>query len=330
MPKYLFFLVLGLTAVLILLLLKRLRGAVGRADRAAAHDRLDPRRTLAAGAALILLTNAVALSGVFINRSGEPESRLMLSERELSLPYRRLPPGGEQRPGADADLARARCGRGFRLRTTATNYGGQPAWLDAAHLATLGFDTIAPANATQEARERLARQLPRQVLLVLETRRTGVAAGRRPRTGKRCPPEHAAAAAANPGSEAFAKQAEAGRNARARGKPRQPPVRHRRRPRRAAAAFSRYPDRGRYLILRGTVRPTLRRHDRQSSTRRLYQRGRHHHINVPFALRPVLEPLRNAPQPLPDASTPRYEVQLTVGQRLEPWIETLTTPAAKP
>ena len=38
-------------------------------------------RTLAAGAALILLTNAVALSGVFINRSGEPESRLMLSER---------------------------------------------------------------------------------------------------------------------------------------------------------------------------------------------------------------------------------------------------------
>lgn len=33
MPKYLFFLVLGLTAVLILLLLKRLRGAVGRADR---------------------------------------------------------------------------------------------------------------------------------------------------------------------------------------------------------------------------------------------------------------------------------------------------------
>ncbi|HPU80578.1 DUF4824 family protein, partial [Accumulibacter sp.] len=45
-------------------------------------------RTLAAGAALILLTNIVALSGVIINRTGEPESRLMLSARELSLPYR--------------------------------------------------------------------------------------------------------------------------------------------------------------------------------------------------------------------------------------------------
>lgn len=44
---------------------------------------LKPRHGLLAGLALILLSNAVALGGVWYNRQGEPESRLQLSEREL-------------------------------------------------------------------------------------------------------------------------------------------------------------------------------------------------------------------------------------------------------
>jgi hypothetical protein len=44
---------------------------------------LKPRHGLLAGLALILLSNAVALAGVWYNRQGEPESRLLLSEREL-------------------------------------------------------------------------------------------------------------------------------------------------------------------------------------------------------------------------------------------------------
>ncbi|MBK8577033.1 MAG: DUF4824 family protein [Candidatus Accumulibacter sp.] len=283
-------------------------------------------RTLAAGAALILLTNAVALSGVFINRSGEPESRLMLSERELSLPYRGY------RQAENSGLALTLTWRVLDADEEgsdygSSNYGVQPTWLDAAHLATLGFETSA-GNATQEARERLARQLPRQVLVVFEN--AGPAwrqAVERARAGAA---RQAAAAAANPGSEAFAKQARAGQERVALEENHFSRLFAIDAGRDAATLRSRYPDRSRYLILRGTIRPTLRRHDRQ------YQLGGYisgvaiTHINVPFALRPLLEPLRNAPQPLPDASTPRYEVQLTVGQRLEPWIETLTTPAAKP
>jgi hypothetical protein len=45
------------------------------------------RHTLIAGLALILLTNAVALLGVYQNRSGEPESMLTLTQRELQQPY---------------------------------------------------------------------------------------------------------------------------------------------------------------------------------------------------------------------------------------------------
>ncbi|MGH8649482.1 MAG: DUF4824 family protein, partial [Burkholderiales bacterium] len=43
-------------------------------------------RTLAAGIVLIALTNAIALGGVAWNRSGEPESVLKLTQRELSQP----------------------------------------------------------------------------------------------------------------------------------------------------------------------------------------------------------------------------------------------------
>jgi hypothetical protein len=45
------------------------------------------KRTFWLGAGLIVLSNAVALGGVFYNRSGEPDSVLRLSERELSMAY---------------------------------------------------------------------------------------------------------------------------------------------------------------------------------------------------------------------------------------------------
>lgn len=46
------------------------------------------QRTFWLGAGLIVLTNAVALGGVFYNRSGAPVSVLTLSERELTVAYR--------------------------------------------------------------------------------------------------------------------------------------------------------------------------------------------------------------------------------------------------
>jgi hypothetical protein len=129
-----------------------------------------------------------------------------------------------------------------------------------------------------------------------------VAAGGHPRTGKRRPPEPAVKPRRH-ASRLFV--IDAGLD--------------------ADALRRRYPDRSRHLIVRGSVRPAERGQD-----------GDHHlaghvsqiaiaQVNVPFALRPVLEPLRNASRPAPDQQTPRYEVQLAIGQRLEPWIERLTT-----
>jgi hypothetical protein len=48
------------------------------------------KRTFWLGAGLIVLSNALALGGVYYNRSGEPDSVLRLSERELAVAYSRI------------------------------------------------------------------------------------------------------------------------------------------------------------------------------------------------------------------------------------------------
>jgi len=165
--------------------------------------------------------------------------------------------------------------------------------------------------------------LPRQVLLVLELK--GPAWQQAVIRARENAARQTAAAAANPGSEQFAKQAEAGRKRLALEETHASRLFVIDAGLDADALRRRYPDRSRHLIVRGSVRPAERGRD-----------GDHHlaghvsqiaiaQVNVPFALRPVLEPLRNAPRPVPDQQAPRYEVQLAIGQRLEPWIERVTT-----
>ncbi len=91
----------------------------------------------------------------------------------------------------------------------------------------------------------------------------------------------------------------------------------------AAALRARHPDRSRTVIVRVTIRPSMRNGDRQrySLTGHISQiaiAG----VNVPHARRPVLETQRNAPRR--ESDPPRYEVQLAIGQRLEPSVERVT------
>jgi hypothetical protein len=131
MPKWLFFLVLGLAAILILLVLKRLRRAGdGRGGRAM---RLTPRARWWPVCALILLANAVALTGVYLNRSGEPEPA-GLSQRELGVPWDWR--GSKENSGLALGL-------NWRVGTAESSgdyyggygySGGTPDWLDEARM----------------------------------------------------------------------------------------------------------------------------------------------------------------------------------------------------
>ncbi|MEO9331233.1 DUF4824 family protein [Ectopseudomonas guguanensis] len=107
------------------------------------------KRALWLGLGVVLLSNAVALGGVWYNRSGAPEAQLLLSERELQRVY-----GSWLREQDDGvlrlQLSWRHAGEGWRLP-----------WLDEAKLRELGF-----AAGTDE--QAWSRQPAREVWLVLE------------------------------------------------------------------------------------------------------------------------------------------------------------------
>jgi hypothetical protein len=283
--------------------------------------KLTPGKTFAAGALLILLANAVALGGVYLNRHGEVDSRLTLSQRELGVGSWR----GDALESSEMSLRLGwRVGAGGtadeNLGVAFGAMGGTPEWLDAAHMAALGFDVAVPEEGN--AWRRVERALPRQVLLVLEL--AGPAWQRELERARQNAARHEAARAVNADSKEFVEKAK-----RAQERLRNEETLNSRlfvidAGLDHAALRARYPDRGRYLIQQGTVRPYLAG---DGNNRRVA--GRINglaiaQINVPHALRAPLQQALNQQQGRVDGSTPRFEATLAVGQRFEPWLEAVT------
>lgn len=277
------------------------------------------RQTLATGTTLIILTHALALGGILGNRLGEPESRLTLSERELPLPY------GHFRHPDDSALTlrlnwRVPANPDDVTEFDYATYNHQPAWMDATRMAELGFDTAA-GHDTPEAREHFARQLPREVLIVLEL--AGPAWQQTRRQASERATRRAAEAASNPGKD-FVQRAKSSRDLAA-----QEEVQNSRlfavdADRDLVALRARHPDRRRTLVVRAQVRPLVQVRDDQWRLAGLIDDIAVEGIHVPFALRAALDALRSADRPRAEALAPRYEVQIAVGQHLEPWIETVS------
>jgi hypothetical protein len=128
-----------------------------------AIPKLSHRQALAAGLALLVGVNAIALGGVAWNRGAE-DARLHLTERELRLPYTWRNEDGED-PGLSMQLE----WRNEALCATklCKDYEyGDTIWLDADKLATLGFDTT--PRPRPQGTERAQRSQEREVLLALE------------------------------------------------------------------------------------------------------------------------------------------------------------------
>lgn len=282
-------------------------------------------KTLAAGAALILLANTVALVGVYLNRSGEPDSRMTLSQRELVMPWN----WGMAKENSGLAL-----GLSWRVNTAvAGDYygggygygssGGTPEWLDEARMAALGFDTAAVA-ADNQGRRRFERQLQREVLLVLEL--AGPAWQQALARSRENAARHEAARLANAGSKEFADKAKRAQEALQR----EEEVNSRLFAIDAgldrAALRAKYPDRGRYLILKAMLRPQLDSRERKTRVTGYVSTLAATQINVPHELRPGLEPVLRQQRRTPRDAAPRFEATLAVGQRLEPWIEAVKLP----
>lgn len=280
------------------------------------------RHTLIAGMALILLTNAVALLGVAQNRSGEPESSLKLSQRELHLPYW----GRRENSGIALDLAwrvavpESRDAAGWSY----VDAGGTAEWLDQAEMASLGFDVAATPERD--------RQRSKEVLLVLEL--DGPAYRQSAERARRHAAEEEAKLAAFPNDEASKRRAKQAQDWLKREESESSrlfaidagldPI----------ALRAKYPDRSRYAIVRGQVRLWRNRIENAESVRGYISRVSIDAINVPFEFRAPFDrrghQARNAPAAAPDGTwhqtvvrgtqSPPFEATVAFGQRLEPWI----------
>ena len=271
--------------------------------------------TLVAGVALIAVTNAIALGGVAWNRSGEPESVLKLTQREVWEP-RGI--GIDREPGGLRLSLRWRAlSSGPDVEAYAEVYGS-PEWLTEAKLAALGFD-VSPLPDERRARRRYERQLPREALIVLEfdgpayqkalerararAAREAAKGAQTGKTGPGSPAEQAAQFLRNEetaNSRLFA--VDAGLDAQ--------------------ALRAKYLDRTRYAIVQGKIRLSYQ-HGRGKEARWTgYIDGiQNDQISVPLEFRKAIATVpRSRPFAGAPAGAPPFEVTVAFGKRFEPWI----------
>jgi hypothetical protein len=258
---------------------------------------LTPRHGLLAGLALILLSNAVALAGVWYNRQGEPESRLLLSQRELQRNWDgprqensgmslrlnwRMPP--HNAPDAD------NCFRGNGLSEAQLHALGLPSKGPQPHRDThpawaiLELDGPAYQQSLQLAERHLQKTAERLQRLPDD---------------KQLQAQEKAARAALDSERNEASRlllVDVGLD--------------------ADVLRQRYPDRNRYALLRGTVRVWQSCHNEVGSTLSGSFEPSNANINVPHAWRQLLA--ERLPDYYGNASQP-FSAEISFGRRLEPW-----------
>ena len=276
--------------------------------------------TLVAGLALILTTNAVALVGVAYNRSGEPESTLKLTQRELHLPY-----GwgfGQENSGITLTLQwRALAGQDNSLRglrRSYTGFGNAPDWLNKAKLAALGFDVSEPED-TRRGRMHYDKLLPKEVLLVLEL--DGPAYRAALEDAQKYLQKEEALLKANAGKKEFEERA---KNAK-RELYQEEHIYSRLFAIDAGVDLTslraKYSDRKRYAIARGQIQPHLVGNNHKTRLVGYISGLSVSQINVPPLYREIFEPLQKSTQTNEyGVAVSTFEVSVVFGKRLEPWI----------
>ncbi len=248
------------------------------------------RHTLIGGLALILLTNAVALVGVAWNRSGNPESVLKLTQRELTQPYWRMNSENS----------------GISLRIHLRDSDG-PGWLDEAKLTSLGFD-LSSLSAAKDRYEWARRQPQRDVLLVLEM--DGQAYQQALQRAKKAAADADAKLAADPDDKTRKESARWAHEGLKREQEESSRLFVIDAGLDLAALRAKYPDRGRYAIVRALVRPST-----TGETGKIggYIEQIIDEVNVPHGYQSLVR--RDAQErQLP------FEATVAFGQRLEPWL----------
>ncbi|MBD3792100.1 MAG: DUF4824 family protein [Campylobacterales bacterium] len=95
---------------------------------------------------LLAVTNLIVLWGVYTNRNGEQEAKLLLTERELQPPYRI----SDENSGLSLTIIWRSIGKKDDIYRSINQHA--PVWLDAEKLKSLGFDIDTYREKTDEKR----------------------------------------------------------------------------------------------------------------------------------------------------------------------------------
>ncbi|MFZ5724253.1 MAG: DUF4824 family protein [Pseudomonadota bacterium] len=280
------------------------------------HAVLQRAGALPAALLLIVLTNAIALGGVAWNRSGTPGSELLLSPRELDMPY------GTFDAPENSGVALRIVWRALDRRSETDEsyryfaYGSHtPDWLDAAKMRALGF-TVPDTEDPLRLNDYAVRTQEKTVFLVLELdgpfyRESIMQAQRaldRTRRLQAAAPGDVALQAELKSAEEIVRSADktysrlfvvdAGRD--------------------AAALRAQYADRRHYAVVRGRIAPATRYVRQPGGIDRVLPGGyiaglEVDRIHVPLGVLPAVAGER------PPADAP-YEMPVAWGKRFEPWI----------
>lgn len=274
---------------------------------------LSSRALFVLGFVLLAATNIVVLSGVAYNRGGIPEALIILTERELQLPSM----VHEENSGLALRLAWRALGR---VEDYSYNDDWRsPLWFDAEKVKELGF-TVNNAPDSGDTERYYQKQLPKEVFIVLEyngesyrevLQRAELALEEAKdlyvldRENKKLR-DSFKTAEKNLARERIMKTRlfaiDAGRD----------PQKLR----------EKYPDRTRFIIARGVVRPKYIGENKTKKVAGHITGLSIEKIHVPLRHRQVFDAVLKESR-IPEENgirAPRYQVELAYGGRLEPWL----------
>ena len=282
---------------------------------------LSPTRLFVLGVVLILIANVVALLGVASNRSGKPDAVIELTERELKLPY----DTNDENSGLALNLRWRVMKKShddtYPLYPAWGGYLEVPVWFDEKKLAEIGF--IIDDRTCHFDRNKRKEWLPKNTFIVLEYNgETYQVVLRR--------------------AEMEVKKTENDLKENKKDKKRQEKYEQAQIDLRTERSWSsrlfaidvgldadklreRYPDRSKFIIMRGIVSMVCFRLREMGPPEIPEVAGYISHIriekiNVPLEYRNFFDPILLQRH---DISEPRYKVRVAYGSRFEPWIQSV-------
>jgi hypothetical protein len=277
----------------------------------------SPTRLFILGFALILIANVIALVGVAVNRSGKPEAVMELTERELRLPYKTNDENSGLALRLDWRIVQESKDDIYPFYSNLGRWGS-PVWFNAEKLTELGFiidETTCP-NEHSKRKE----PLPKDAFIVLEY-------------------DGDAYQEALQRAEMFLKKAEMALKANEKDKELQDRFKkannnletERTSESRlfaidagfdAGKLRQRYPDRSKFIIIRGIVELECRSDKNRKEVAGHIADIRIDKINVPLSYRKLFDSIQAQDKSEKRGQkSPRYKVEVAYGSRFEPWIQ---------